>query len=43
VADGLAAGLDANRLRLAGNGVVPLAAAYAFVSLLAALEYGNGG
>lgn len=43
VADGLAAGLDANRLRLAGNGVVPLAAAYAFVSLWAALEYGGAG
>lgn len=42
MADGLAAGLDANRLRLAGNGVVPLAAAYAFVSLWAALEYGGG-
>ena len=41
MADGLAPGLDANRLRLAGNGVVPLAAAYAFVSLWAALEYGD--
>jgi DNA (cytosine-5)-methyltransferase 1 len=42
MADELASGVDANRLRLAGNGVVPLAAAYAFVSLWAALEYGEG-
>jgi hypothetical protein len=34
--------LDAYRLRLVGNGVVPLAASYAFVSLWAALEYGDG-
>lgn len=37
VADGLAAGSHADRLRLTGNGVVPLAAAYAFVSLAAVL------
>lgn len=37
-ADGMAKGLDKDRLRLTGNGVVPLAAAYAFVSLWAALE-----
>ena len=43
VADGLASGLDSNRLRLAGNGVVPLAAAYAFISLWVALEYGGAG
>ena len=37
VADGLAPGMVGDRLRLTGNGVVPLAAAYAFVSLAAAL------
>jgi len=36
VADGLADRVD--RLRACGNGVVPLAAAYAFLSLLADLE-----
>lgn len=35
--DGVAPGMVADRLRLTGNGVVPLAAAYAFVSLFAAL------
>jgi DNA (cytosine-5)-methyltransferase 1 len=38
VADGLAAGVVADRLRLIGNGVVPLVAAYAFISLCATLE-----
>jgi len=38
-ADGVAYRLDADRLRCAGNGVVPLVAAYAFVSLWAALQY----
>jgi len=33
--DGLAGRLDSDRLRLTGNGVVPLAAAYAFLSLAA--------
>jgi len=37
VVDGLAPGMVGDRLRLTGNGVVPLAAAYAFVSLCAAL------
>jgi len=37
VADGLAAGTHADRLRLTGNGVVPLAAAYAFAVLAACL------
>ncbi len=37
VADGMASGMDADRLRLTGNGVVPLAAAYAFVTLVARL------
>lgn len=35
LADGVAAGLDADRLRISGNGVCTLAAAYAFVSLVA--------
>jgi hypothetical protein len=38
---GLAKGMDGDRLRLTGNGVVPLAAAYAFVSLAAALASGD--
>ena len=38
VADGMAPSLDADRLRLTGNGVVPLAAAYAFVALAASLQ-----
>lgn len=42
VPDGYAAGMDASRLRITGNGVVPLQAAYAFVTLWAALEYGGG-
>lgn len=33
--DGLAAGLDGDRLRIAGNGVVPLVVAYAFTILAA--------
>lgn len=37
VVDGLAPGMVGDRLRLTGNGVVPLAASYAFVSLCAAL------
>ena len=37
MADGLATGMVGDRLRLTGNGVVPLAAGYAFVSLCAAL------
>ena len=37
VPNGLASGLDADRLRITGNGVVPLAAAYAFVTLAACL------
>ena len=36
--DGLAYRLDPDRLRLTGNGVVPLAAAYAFATLALALE-----
>ncbi len=36
--DGLAPGMDSDRLRITGNGVVPLVAAYAFLSLWAALE-----
>jgi DNA (cytosine-5)-methyltransferase 1 len=36
--DGVAYKLDADRLRLIGNGVVPLAAAYAFIALYAALQ-----
>lgn len=38
VADGVDSGTNADRLRLIGNGVVPLQAAYAFVSLAAVLE-----
>jgi len=46
MADGLAAGLDpmhnrTGRLRVLGNGVVPLEAAYAFVSLAACLVTGG--
>ena len=41
VADGLASRVD--RLRLLGNGVVPLQAAYAFCTLLARLEHGMSG
>jgi len=40
-ADGVAAGSYADRLRLTGNGVVPLAAVYAFVSLASVLISGN--
>lgn len=39
--DGVAYRLDADRLRLTGNGIVPLAAAYAFVSLWASLDFGK--
>lgn len=38
VADGVDSGTNADRLRLIGNGVCPLQAAYAFVSLAACLE-----
>ena len=41
VPNGLASGLDADRLRITGNGVVPLAAAYAFVTLAACLAEGD--
>ena len=37
LADGLAAGLDTDRTRVSGNGVVTLAASYAFLSLLAVI------
>lgn len=40
--DGMASGMDSDRLRVAGNGVVTLAAAYAFVTLFAALTHSPG-
>ena len=36
--DGLAPGMDSNRIHLIGNGVVPLQAAYAFITLIRALN-----
>lgn len=42
IPDGYATGMDACRLRITGNGVAPLQAAYAFVTLWAAIEYGGG-
>ena len=42
IPDGYALGLDTCRLRTTGNGVAPIQAAYAFVTLWAALEYGQG-
>ena len=38
VADGMAAGLDPSRLALTGNGVVPLVAAHAWLTLRTRLE-----